>query len=573
MNLTDVLKGLFNRAPTTTHGHLQNVAQAAASTVRARLLRDPNARVSRDPTDYAGLLSYFEEQLVGYPNDSRRRLVLVLRALAESDDDVAGSLSDLQALCGAGYTIDYTGGNRASKQAQQELDAWALGLYPEGGGLTGLIANQVAELTLAGASSCEWYPERSRRGVAGVAVIPAEEIRIRRDPATQALIHEQAAVGGAITLNPRTYLYAAARTTGRSPHGVPLFIAALFALDRKRQLLGAEQRVINLMARSALVHAKVPIPTPQELGLASEDDPGYADAVSAFFAEVADTIVSSAESGVYIGPDKTDITVVPLTQTAAGAPEITKGNQKRVWSGLKTLPFLRGEMEHTTQALAQVTLPIVHAQAIALQQTIARQLEFGMNLHLALRGIPAQAWVKFTPPATPYQLDDATAFLRRAEGHTKLAALFGPAWAQVAMREYDITPEDAARAPDWWQPAPDYGTLERSPYVSNDPQGGVQLWIHGTLPGPNGTRTPVHQPDTRPGVLAVMRELRARLAPPVPTPEASPKDPVLIAGLDGVFKPIAGTRLVLPFPVVMAFNDGRWFLRPARADELSGGTP
>jgi hypothetical protein len=451
LKLTDVLRGLFSSPPPPA-SPLQNVAQAAASSVRARLLRDPNVRVSRDPGDFGGLLSFFEESLAGYPTDSRRRLILVLRALAESDDDVAGSLSDLQALCGAGFTLDFTGGSRAIGQARTELDDLALRLYPEGGGLSGLIANQVGELILSGASSCEWYPERNRRGVAGVAVIPAEEVRIRRDRTTQALIHEQASVGGAVMLHPRTYLYAAARTSGRSPYGVPLFIAALFALDRKRDLLGAEQRVINLMARSALVHAKVPIPTAKELGLVSETDAGYADAVAAFFADVADTIVSSAESGVYIGPDKTDITVVPLNQTAAGAPEITRGNQKRIWSGLKTLPFLRGEMEHTTQALAQVTLPIVHAQAIALQQTVARQLEFGMNLHLALRGIPAQAWVKFSPPASPYQLDEATALLRRAEAHQKLASLFGPAWAQAAMREFDIVDGDAARAPTWWNP-------------------------------------------------------------------------------------------------------------------------
>ncbi|WP_104992713.1 hypothetical protein [Deinococcus sp. NW-56] len=341
-----------------------------------------------------------------------------------------------------------------------------LRLFPEGGGLQGLISNQVGEIALAGASSCEWYPERSRRGVAGVVVVPAEEVRIRRDPGTQALVYQQFAPGNYVTLNPRTYLYAAPRTTGRSPYGVPLFVAALFALDRKRQLSDAEQRVINLMARSALVQAKVPIPTPQELGCTSEADPAYPDAVAEFFSNVADTIVSSSESGVYIGPDKTDISVVPINQTAAGAPEITKGNQKRVWNALRTLPFMRGEMDSTTQALAQMTVPILHAQAASINQTLARQLEFGANLHLSLRGIPAQAWVRFTPPVSPFQLDEATALLRRAEAHTRLAALFGPAWAPAAMREFDVVEGDAERAPDWWQPG---GALAPTPPQGDPP--------------------------------------------------------------------------------------------------------
>ncbi|MFD1732704.1 hypothetical protein ACFSC4_19040 [Deinococcus malanensis] len=245
---------------------------------------------------------------------------------------------------------------------------------------------------------------------------------------------------------------------------MPLYIAALFALDRKRQLLLAEQRVINLMARSALVKATAPIPTPDQLGCSSEDDPGYTDAVAEYFNALADTIVSGSENGVYIGPHGTEISVVPINQTASGAPEITKGNQKRVWNALKSLPFMRGEMDSTTQALAQVTVPILHAQAISVNHTIARQLEFGMNLHLSLRGIPAQAWVRFTPPASPFQLDEATALLRKAEAHEKLAALFGPAWAAQAMREFDVEDGDAGRAPDWWNPS-------TGPTLPTDPGG------------------------------------------------------------------------------------------------------
>ncbi|MFD1732703.1 hypothetical protein ACFSC4_30975 [Deinococcus malanensis] len=105
--------------------------------LNARLLRTPNDRVSREPNDLSGLLSSFEDSLAGYPQDTRRRIILVLRALAENDDDVSGSLSDLQALCGAGFTIDFTGGTRAMAQAKAELDAWQLTMFPEGGACRG----------------------------------------------------------------------------------------------------------------------------------------------------------------------------------------------------------------------------------------------------------------------------------------------------------------------------------------------------------------------------------------------------------------------------------------------------
>lgn len=57
-----------------------------------------------------------------------------------------------------------------------------------------------------------------------------------------------------------------------------------------------------------------------------------------------------------------------------------------------------------------------------------------------------------------------------------------------------------------------YGTPEKSPYVSNDPQGGVQLRITGTLRTASGGVERVDRPDPRPGVKAVMAEIR-RLHP------------------------------------------------------------
>ncbi|ULH17360.1 hypothetical protein MF271_19410 (plasmid) [Deinococcus sp. KNUC1210] len=433
-----------------------NLASIAAQVVQSRLARLPTEQLSQDPADLAGLLSLFEDGLDGYPNDARPRLIRVLRGLAESDDDVQGALKDLRSLCGAGFTVDFTGGTRAVKAAEAEIEALRLRLYPEGGGLQGLIPNQVGEFALAGASSLEWVPSRNRRGIERVAVVPAEEIRIRRDLTTRQLIYQQWGYGSTVTLDPLTYRHVALVTAGRRPHGIPLFIAALASLERKRQLLVAEQRVINLMARSALVQAKIDQPTPEQLGLrgVTISDPRYMQAVVAFYNAAADLIAGSSESGIYVGTKGTEITVLPISQNAAGAPEVTRGNQHRVWNALGTQPFLRGEMDSTTQALAQVTIPLVYAQAVMIDGGVSQALEFGFNLHLRLAGIPAQASVKFTPPQSPFQLDEATALLRRAEAHERLAALFGPAWAQAAMREFDIAENDDKRAPKWWNPSP-----------------------------------------------------------------------------------------------------------------------
>lgn len=432
---------------------LVNASALAASRVRARLERTPNARVSKDGESLQSLLATIEATLDGYPNDSATRITKVLRALAQSDDDVRGTLRDLIALVNPGYTLDFTGGARAIKAAQAELDAFTARVYPEGGGLDGLINNQIAEFAVAGASSLEWFPTRGRNGVQDVAVVPAEEIRITRDAETHALKHEQQVAGQRLTLSPVTYHYAAAQTAGRSPYGVPLFVAALFALERKRQLLAAEQRVINLMARSALVKANVPKPSPADLGVRGLTDPGYPDALAAYYAEVADLLAAGSENGIYVGPDGVTIDVLPVTQSAAGAGDITKANQKRVWNALGTYTFLRGENENTPQALAQVAIPMLYAQAINVQNVLAAAIAFGLNLHLRLKGIAAVVTVKFDKPKSPFLLDEANAELARAKTDEIMNRLVGPAWAAHVQRRWDITDDDFTRAPDWW-PSP-----------------------------------------------------------------------------------------------------------------------
>ncbi|OLV20120.1 hypothetical protein [Deinococcus marmoris] len=121
-----------------------------------------------------------------------------------------------------------------------------------------------------------------------------------------------------------------------------------------------------------------------------------------------------------------------------------------------------------------------------------------------------------------------------------------------------------------------YGSVANSPYASNDPQNGVQMRIRGTVPSlaNPAIRVRIDQPDTRPGVLAVMHELRARgvlgsgvpVVPPVLTaPSAFPG--LMVPGPSG-FESASQAQYTFPYPTVLGFSGGRWFVRPARADEL-----
>lgn len=95
----------------------------------------------------------------------------------------------------------------------------------------------------------------------------------------------------------------------------------------------------------------------------------------------------------------------------------------------------------------------------------------------------------------------------------------------------------------------------------------MQLRIVGTVPNLKdpSKRDRIDQPDTRPGALAVMWELRQRLAvpaaPAAPPESDNPINTVLVAGSDGVFHAPTQTRFVVPYPALVGYSNGKWWIR------------
>lgn len=411
-------------------------------------------RLSQDAS-LAGSLFRLEAGYVGYPADSRGRISGLLRMLLQSDEDVAGTAADYLAIANPGHIVEFVGNKRSVTAARAELESLARRIFPEGGGLDGLINNQILELLASPASSLEWYCDEKRRGVLGVAVVPAERITVGYDPDTgERTFHQQHGVGEGIRLDPATYLYAPMVTHGSNPHGVPMFLSALKALDRKNRLTEDVDRVIDLMRQIALVGVELPMPTPQELGLDDYTDPRYQEYKNEYANQAADMILELAPKGLFVGPQGTKFNINNVTHSLAGLPEVEDANNRRVWSGLGTLSFLRGQMNSTTEALAKVVYPMIEARATNIQQVVSRQIEFGINLHLRLRGINAHAYVKFRQAESAFKGVEASAYLTRMQAHEIGKRIAGKAYARRFADELDLADDEDSHAPQWadgWQ--------------------------------------------------------------------------------------------------------------------------
>lgn len=194
---------------------------------------------------------------------------------------------------------------------------------------------------------------------------------------------------------------------------------------------------------------------------------------------------------------------------------------------------------------------------------------------------------QFDPPLSPAQVREFAAKygiqdLTSPESDVRTGVLCAAAFVQAKVAKQGaaaLTPGSTeAQCADaaWSYNGRAYGSWQRSPYVSNDPQNGVQLRIVGTVPNLKdpSKRDRIDQPDTRPGVLAVMRELRERLAvtpAPVAVDVDNPIDVVMVAGNDGVFRVPAQPRFVVPYPALVGYSNGKWWIRPATQDELERG--
>ncbi|MCD0165415.1 hypothetical protein [Deinococcus sp. 12RED42] len=387
---------------------------------------------------------------LGYPGDTRTRLTGVLRMLLQSDEDVSGAASDYLAIVNPGHTIEFTGSRKAVKAARAELDTWATTIFPEGGGLDGLINNQILELLASPASSVEWPTDDTRSGVIGAVVVPAERIAVGYDPTTGERTYHQVGVAiNPIELDPATYLYAPLLTMGGDPHGIPMFLSALRSLDRKTRLIDNVDRVIDLMRKIALVGVELPLPSPQELGLTDAMDPRYAELKAEYTNQAADMILGLADEGLFVGPEGTKFSINNITHSLTGLDAVTLENNRRVWSGLHTTGFMRGHMDSTTEALAKIVYPMIEARATNLQAVIARQLEFGLNLHLRLRGIRAVAYVRFQQAESAFKQAEAEAYKTRMEAHQIGKAIAGKAYARRFADDLDFSDDEDQHAPAW----------------------------------------------------------------------------------------------------------------------------
>jgi len=436
------------------------VVLAAAQRKQAPL---PKGRLSRGPSDGAFGLYWPTGLLAGR---SRQEVIELCRVACQTDSDAAGAKRDIIALANPGYTLEFTGSDRAKAQAKREIDQLEkrLGDFK---GWDELINHQLGEAFEAGAGSLEAYPFPSRSGVDSVEVVPAEEITVLREGNER--IYRQVTYGA--DLDPRTYIYSPYNLHARDPHGTPVMVSALIELERKLTLVNGTDKIINLISEGAFLEIGVPKPTLAELGVESELDPDYGSRLLAWYTSYVEIATAARDKGVMVVEDGVKSRAIPLTGNVTGIGELQALNNMRLWSGLMTLPFMRGKTEGTTQALAEVMYPILLSHAGNLQIIARSVVEHVMNLHLRLAGIAASVEVSFIAPPNPFLESHAKAGLVAAQADAIYMEQLGEGYVRQVASRLDLNPDEVVKWREENKPAPPPMSLKQDvqPEKGGDP--------------------------------------------------------------------------------------------------------
>lgn len=363
-------------------------------------------------------------------------VIKYLRYVAVVDEDVYGSVRDLQVLANPGFEINIISNRKLWKKRAKEALSDIDDIF-SGRSLHTFINNQIFEIVSSGASSVEWVPTRARDGIRSAAVVKSETITIERRENGE-YVFKQVVGGRELELDQRTYLYLPLQTVGDSPYGIPLIIAALRALGRKGKMITSVDRLLKLLGLAGIVHASVPVPEPERAGFEGETDPGYLDYISRKLTKVAELLTAGEEEGVFVTTQGTELDVVSAARDIRGAYTAWTDNQHLLWSGSRTLPFMRGRSESLSETWAKVAYPIILAEAGNIQTVIKRQVEFGLNLHLQLRGIPAKVSIEFGEPASPFGEANARTRLLDAQADSLILEMVGSDYSDYVRKKHGL---------------------------------------------------------------------------------------------------------------------------------------
>lgn len=251
------------------------------------------------------------------------------------------------------------------------------------------------QLILYGAVSLEWVIEPDFNGIKKAIRVPVWTIRFLYDEKEDRFVpYQYLPPEEPIRLSPLTYQYIPLLTLDGSPYGIPPFIAAFAVKDIQEEILEEIKAVAKKLGLLGFIDVKIPQPPK----LSGETEIEYRQRLIKQLQEEAPAYQEQIQKGVVIHYDGTEINFKEIPNASIGKDMIEIIEQFAV-SSTKMQPSLLGRTTGSTETWATIGYEQFVSQLDDLQNIVKEVLEYGLKLHLTLKGLDYETLeVRFEPP-------------------------------------------------------------------------------------------------------------------------------------------------------------------------------
>jgi hypothetical protein len=365
----------------------------------------------------------------------------IIERLWFSNPDLSQATLNLISIANTGHEVLIPGAtDQRATRAIERLNLLAARLFPEGGGVDGLLNLHFTQLALWGALSSEAEVDFKKREVRRLIPVPVKQIRFTFDAEAMATVPNQQAPwvtrsssNGLIRLAPSTYRYLGWLFYDDSPYAKPPFSAAVEKIESLQDTaLDSLGQAIQKHRFLGFTQISV-TPPPRKAG---EIDSEYAGRLRRYLSDIVENVREKiTKSGLLVNYRDQQVTHTKVDTNTTGISDLITVIEQQVMSGFGQQGVFFGRSDSSTETFADVVYQLLLAQCANLQRLCAMRLEHAYALDLFLGGLSLPVEVKFNAFHQRKPLEAAQA--RQTEWTTALgkvqAGLLSPQQAAQSL--------------------------------------------------------------------------------------------------------------------------------------------
>ena len=362
----------------------------------------PAGRVSVPEASKNGdFISGMDNKLQFVKPDFATKCIPLIRKLYKVNEDVGSVLYDAIQLTNTGHKIkvDQSVPPDLQDEMRAHLKKVSKNWHTGTASIDGLVNKWIAQVYVAGALSVEWAPKMDLSGIDQSILVNPESILFSLDKGKyhpyQKVKGLRAIKDDKIKLNTNTYLYYGLYSDEDTPYGIPPFLAALSAIDTQGDMKKNINHILKQLGLLGYLEVKLDKPDQQ----ANETESAYKSRIELLLTETKKNVLAGFMDGVVVGyQDDHQFEFHSTTKQLAGVNELFNMNENQIANGLKTSPSFLGVSSGSTESFLSIVFTKTLSQLKNVQQVLARALEKGYELELALAGYNYKSiHVEFNP--------------------------------------------------------------------------------------------------------------------------------------------------------------------------------